>query len=143
MRNRNIDLEFGSEILGESLADEHLVTDDEPTNDTFDKVFQDTQFSINRAALTAETQEFHKRLSDHYKKLAQDAEAATPKVTDDSTLLRKRWSVDERAGYRQFFKDGIAKGKSAQTILDGWLEEFPTANPDCIKLMQAVCAEFA
>jgi hypothetical protein len=144
MRKRQVDLEFGSEILGESLSGDYLVNDDEQTMDLFDKVFLDCEFSINRQELTAQTQGSHNKLAEHYKKLAETA-TATPQtqVTTDPTLLQKRWNVDPKAGYREFFRSRLAKGITAEVALQEWLTTFPHRNPDCESLMREVAAEFA
>ena len=119
-------------------SDEALVNQNE---DKFLKVLADCEFGIDAEAIAEETAGVHRQIETHYRKLAE-AVVPVETVTNDPAVLRKRWSVDERSGYREYFKTHIAKGKTPQAILDGWLAEFPTANPDCAALMRAVAAEF-
>ena len=139
-----IDPEF-THLLNEAEDDTSPLVDLE-TEDALTKFFRqdavETDGHINFAKLQAETQDVHASIDGHYKKIAATVIPAEPQVTNDPNVLRKRWTVDEKAGYREFFKTHIAKGKTPQAILDGWLAEFPTANPDCVRLMKAVCAEF-
>jgi hypothetical protein len=96
-------------------------------------------------ALREETAQLDKSVASRYKAIA---EKVTKKLVasaggDDPHKLEKRFSPDEKAGYRQFFKEHLEKGKTAAEILNGWLVEFPHHHPDIGKLMREVAAEFA
>jgi hypothetical protein len=90
---------------------------------------------------TAETAVIDARTEQIYKSIAADAEKKI--AGDDPQRLAKRFSLDPKAGYRQFFKERLAKGKSATEILENWFAEFPHRNPDVETLMREVAGEFA
>ena len=89
-----------------------------------------------------EAEERTKPIAAAYRKIAA---AAAPKVKApaETNALKKNFSVDAKAGYRQFFRERLEKGQTAKQILDGWLAEFPHHNPDVGALMAAVAQEFS
>lgn len=142
-KNGNIDLEVADFFPVE--ADQHLLSEESAGEDALTKFLSDWKYGIDSEELASSLAHVHQRIDSHYTKLAQDAEAATPKVTApaDTTILQKRWNVDPKAGYRQYFRDRLAKGISAESTLQSWLEQFPHANPDCTALMVEVSKEFS
>jgi hypothetical protein len=140
---RQVDLEFGSEILGEDFfSDAHLVNEDEPI-DTFEKVYRDVEHGIDRQALDTSLADVHSAIDSHYKKLAQ-AVTSSPeaKVTDPQALAKRFSQPDPKSAYREYFREQTAKGLSADEILAAWCEEFPHRNPSVEKLMRETAAEF-
>jgi hypothetical protein len=141
MPNNNVPLEFSD--LFESEPEEN-----EPT-DYFEKFVADAQLGAvlggeqHVIGLEKEIAPITSRAAAIYKTIAKKAATASQVKTNSSApTLEKRFSPDPRAGYRQFFKDHCANGKTAEQVLDSWLAEFPTANPDCVKLMRSVASEF-
>lgn len=96
------------------------------------------------AKLDAETKNIDARTARIYKKIAASAEqsAETKKPANEPSTLEKRFSVDPRAGYREYFREKIGLGKSASQILNDWLTEFPHRNPDVESMLRGVAAEF-
>jgi hypothetical protein len=142
MRNQ-IDLEVPD--LWPVEAAQHLLPEESGVEDALTKFLSDWRHAIDSEALDTSLAHVHTRITNHYKKIAQEAEAATPQVTApaDDTILQKRFSQpDPRSAYREYFREQLAKGKSAAEILDAWCAEFPHRNPSVEKLMREVCAEF-
>jgi hypothetical protein len=144
MRNQ-IDLEVPD--LWPVEADAHLL-EESGGEDALTKFLSDWTHNIDSEALDTSLAHVHTRITNHYKKIAQDAEAATPQVTApapaDATTLQKRFSQpDPRSAYREYFREQLAKGKSAAEILEAWCAEFPHRNPSVEKLMRETAEEFA
>ena len=87
----------------------------------------------------ATSAERNKPMVEHYAKIAA---AATKTTTPAPATLAKRFSSDEKAGYRKYFQENLEKGKTASATLAEWNSEFPHANPSIAKLMAEVAAEF-
>jgi hypothetical protein len=80
-----------------------------------------------------------------YKGIAASAEAKNPPTAkpDAGTLEKKFSQPGEKAGYRKYFQECLEKGKTAESVLAEWLNEFPNANPNVERLMREVATEFA
>jgi hypothetical protein len=131
------------------LADEEITME---KTDALAKWFEETTLGAalgrdgHRHAhnLAVESAPLNASVAARYKKIAEAARVKQPAAAgDDPHRLQKRFSADEKAGYRQFFKEHLEKGKTAAEILNGWLAEFPHHHPDIGKLMREVAAEFA
>ena len=118
--------------------------------DAFDKFCDETPlraaFGRNGDAhvhdLVLESAPLNARVDAHYKKLAKEAATKEP-AGDDPHKLEKRFSSpDNKAGYREYFREQIAKGQTANQALDEWFEQFPFRNPAVEKLMRETCTEF-
>jgi hypothetical protein len=134
MRNQNIDLEVADLFPVE--ADAHLLPT-EREEDTFDKFFRDWENGIDADAL-------HKQTAYLDAALKVAAKASAPAEVTDPQKLEKRFSQpDPRSAYREYFREQLAKGKSAAEILDAWCAEFPHRNPSIEKLMRETAEEFA
>lgn len=134
---------------GRGLNDEQVKMDN--TDDAFTNFLSDAGFAgaygsnghQHLAALREETAQLDAQHRSVYTKIATDTRKPDASMTTDSQQLVKRFSMpDQRTGYRQFFKTGLAAGKTATSILDEWHKDFPHANPDVIKLMGEVAGEF-
>jgi len=145
--NLNMEI-FGVDSIRDAghVYGEKIEADDERNCDFVGQMFKDAALAQalggeqHVIGLQKESAVINRRAQQIYQQLA--AAAAKAERVTDPHRLEKRFSPEPKAGYRQFFKDNLAKGKTATEILDGWCREFPTANPDCIKLMREVCAEF-
>jgi len=147
MTNSNVSPEFREHVHGASDA---TPTPDVEKADEWNAFLQDAQLAgatglgasaaQHVANFREETRSLDEQFAAHYKKIA-DAAKRKPAPANDPARLEKRF--DEKAGYRQFFRDRLAKGKTPTEILDGYLAEFPHANPDVIALLWAVATEFA
>ncbi len=142
MRNFNVDPEASS-LFSELLADtseDHLVNEDEP--DTFLKTLADIEYDVDRATLDVELANVHESIDGYYQKLARDA-APPAEVTADPQRLAKQFSQpDAKSAYRQYFRDRLAKGQSADAALAEWRRTFEHVNPDVELLMVEVAKEF-
>jgi hypothetical protein len=134
MRNQNIDLEVAPDLFPVE-ADAHLMP--EGGEDAFHKVFTDWKNGIDSEAL-------HKQTAQLDAALKVAAKASAPAEVNDPQKLEKRFSQpDPRSAYREYFREQLAKGKSAAEILEAWRAEFPHRNPSVEKLMRESAEEFA
>jgi hypothetical protein len=115
--------------------------------DCFDNFFERTlplaRAGVNIAKLDAESARRNAPLVKRYQEIAKAAAEEKPITVRDPAILEKRASMDEKSGYRQWFSDGLAKGKTAAAMIAEWTQEFPHANPDVVRLLREVAGEFA
>jgi hypothetical protein len=129
-------------ILG-GVGDDEAVTNDEA--DVLDGFLAEASLrgaGIDADKIAKEISPIDQRAAGIYTKIAKASEKTEPSpVSPANASLAKR---DPSAGYRQFYKDGLALGKSAEQTLNEWLAENPDHNPHVEEaLRQVLEAEFA
>ena len=117
-------------------AAQHLLP--EGGEDALTTFFSDWKFSIDSEALHKQTAQL-----DAAPKVAAKASETPAEVTDPQKLEKRFSQPDPRSAYREYFREQLAKGKSAAEILDAWCAEFPHRNPSVETLMRETAQEFA
>jgi hypothetical protein len=131
-------------IFPDTLDDGHVLDEEGGQEDALSKFFYTSALEadgVNVEQLAHSLAPVHSAIDGHYKALAA---SAAPAEVNDPQLIAKRFSQpDPRNAYREYFREQLAKGKSAAEILDAWCVEFPHRNPSVEKLMVEVSKEFA